>query len=72
MTDLTKRIIYPTGTGIAVIMPCDCGLTIEQIAKKDVPPGVKYKIIDVADIPADRTLRNAWTADFAEFDGVGE
>ena len=72
MTDLNKRIIYPTDTGLAVIVPCDCGLTIDEIAKKDVPTGVKYKIVDVADIPSDRTFRNAWTADFTEFDGAGE
>ena len=72
MTDLTKRIIYPTETGIAVIIPCDCGLTIEAIAKKDVPTGIKYRIIDAIDIPSDRTLRDMWTADFTVYDGVGE
>ena len=69
---MSKRIIYPNATGIAVVIPCECGLTIEQIAKKDVPTGVKYKIVDTADIPSDRTLRNAWAADFTTFDGVGE
>jgi hypothetical protein len=38
----------------------DCGLTLEEIIAKDVPPGVPYKIIDAADIPTDRTFRNAW------------
>ena len=38
----------------------NCGLTIEQIAEKDVPTGVAYQIVDVADIPSDRTFRNAW------------
>lgn len=66
-----KRIIYPTSDGIAVIVPCDCGLTIEQIATKDVPTGVPYKIVDVADIPTDRENREAWTADFSTFDGIG-
>ena len=57
-----KRIIYPTFEGgIAVIVPApDCGLTIEQIAAKDVPAGIAYKIINAADVPADRTFRNAW------------
>jgi len=59
---MTKRIIYPTNNGgVAVIVPADeCGLTIEEIAAKDVPAGSPYKIVDVADIPADRTFRNAW------------
>lgn len=55
------RVIYPTDDGgVAVIVPADCGLTIEQIAAKDVPAGKPFKIIDAADIPADRTFRNAW------------
>jgi hypothetical protein len=56
-----KRIIYPTDDGgVAIIVPSDCGLTIEQIAAKDVPTGKPYKIVDVSDIPTDRTFRNAW------------
>ena len=58
---MDKRIIYPTDDGgVAIIVPADCGLTIEQIAQKDVPAGKPYKIVDVADIPTDRTFRNAW------------
>lgn len=56
-----KRIIYPIDEGgVAIIVPADCGLSIEEIAAKDVPEGKPYKIIDVADIPSDRTFRNAW------------
>ena len=37
-----------------------------------VPAGSPYKIIDVADIPSDRTFRAAWTVDEALLtDGVG-
>ena len=59
---MTKRIIYPTDDGgVAVIIPnAECGLSIEQIAAKDVPSGKPYKIVDVSDIPTDRTFRNAW------------
>jgi hypothetical protein len=58
---MNSRIIYPTDEGsVAIIIPADCGLTIEQIAAKDVPAGKPYKIVDVADIPSDRTFRNAW------------
>ena len=57
-----KRIIYPTNDGgVAIIIPApECGLTIEEIAVKDVPAGKPYKIVDSADIPSDRTFRNAW------------
>jgi len=59
---MNQRIIYPTTDGgVAVIIPAsECGLTIEQIAAKDVPQGTPYQIVDVADIPTDRTFRNAW------------
>ena len=56
-----KRIIYQTNEGgVAIIVPADCGLTIEEIAVKDVPAGKPYQIVDVADIPTERTFRAAW------------
>jgi ribosomal protein S12 len=68
---MNKRILYPNETGIAVITPTGV-LSVEETALKDVPSGVKYKIIDVSDLPADRDFRNAWEFDFSEnFDGVG-
>ena len=57
---MTQRIIYPTDDGVAIIVPADCGLTIEEIAAKDVPAGKPFKIVNIADIPTDRTFRNAW------------
>jgi len=59
---MNSRIIYPTDDGgVAVIVPAaECSLTIEEIAAKDVPAGKAYKIVDVADIPSDRTFRDAW------------
>jgi hypothetical protein len=59
---MNQRIIYPTNDGgVAVIIPAvECGLTIEEIAAKDVPAGKPFKIVNVADIPSDRTFRNAW------------
>lgn len=60
---MNQRIIYPTDDGgVAIIVPApDCGITIEQIAAKDVPYGKTYQIVDVSEIPTDRTFRNAWT-----------
>ena len=59
---MNQRIIYPNDDGgVSVIVPAaDCGLTIEEIAAKDVPAGKPYKIVDASDIPTDRTFRNAW------------
>jgi hypothetical protein len=59
---MNSRIIYPSDDGgVAVIIPTlECGLTIEEIAAKDVPTGKPFKIIDTADVPSDRTFRGAW------------
>lgn len=61
---MNQRIIYPTDDGgVAVIIPAPEYLethTIEELAAKDVPEGKPYKIVDVADIPTDRTFRDAW------------
>ena len=59
---MKKRIVYQNNEGgISIIVPADCGLTIEEIAAKDVPQGKEYNIVDVSEIPTDRTFRNAWT-----------
>ena len=56
-----QRIIYPTDDGVAIIIPApDCGLSIEEIAAKDVPAGVPFRIVEADTIPSDRTFRNAW------------
>jgi len=78
---MTKRILYshpgnshlPAGT-LAVVIPTDV-LPIEVIARKDVPQGVAYKIVDLSEIEgtiSDRTFRAAWEADFATPDGTGD
>jgi hypothetical protein len=59
---MNQRIIYQNDEGgISIIIPAECGLTIEEIAAKDVPQGKEYHIVDVSEIPIDRTFRNAWT-----------
>ena len=67
-----ELIIYPNQNNtISVVIPSG-ELTVEETALKDVPTGVKYKIIDSTDLPQDREFRNAWEFDFStDFDGVG-
>ena len=59
---MNQRIIYPNDDGgVSIIIPApDCGLSIEEIALKDVPEGKPYQIVDVSDIPSDSSFRNAW------------
>jgi len=55
-----QRIIYSTPDGgVAVVIPSG-ELPIEQVLAKDVPNGATGEIVEVTDIPADRTFRNAW------------
>jgi hypothetical protein len=62
---MNSRIIYPTDDGVAIIVPApewlaQEGNTIGVLAQMRVPEGKPFKIVDVADIPSDRTFRNAW------------
>lgn len=63
---MIQRIIYPTDEGgVAIIIPApewlaEEGNTIENLAKKDVPAGKPFKIVNAEDVPLDRTFRNAW------------
>ena len=70
------RIIFKNqDSSIGVITPASEALSlysIEDIAKKDVPHNLPYKIVEDDVIPNDRTFRNAWTIDDTELtDGVG-
>ena len=62
----------PDSDTISVLIPApNCNLTLDEICKKDVPSGVKYKVIEHTDLPNDREFRNAWSADFSNPDGYG-
>lgn len=61
---MNQRIVYNNDEGgISIIIPTAEWLaehTIEELAAKDVPAGKDYHIVDVSEIPSDRTFRNAW------------
>ena len=83
MANSDSKIVYlnpENEGGICIISPTDNCInpdtgelyTLEEIAKKDVPTGAKYRIIPVSDVPTDRSFRDAWTvADSDLTDGVG-
>lgn len=64
---MSQRIIFKNAdNSVGVLIPAPEALAkfgIDAIAAKDTPSGLPYWIVDVADIPSDRTLRNAWEAD---------
>jgi len=61
---MNQRIIYPNDDGgVSILIPTPEYLeahTIEELAAKDVPAGKPFQIVDVSDIPTDRTFRDAW------------
>lgn len=57
--------------GVSVIHPTG-ELPIEEVARKDVPSGARYAIVDTDTIPIDRTFRSAWEVEHGNLnDGVG-
>jgi hypothetical protein len=62
---MNQLIIYPNDEGgVAIVVPSPEYMqthTIEELAAKDVPQGKPYQIVNVEDIPSDRTFRDAWT-----------
>jgi|TARA_B100001939_G_C16777434_1_gene545393 hypothetical protein len=74
---MSKRILYKQDNGtISIIVPTADALqimSIEEIARKDVPTGKAYKIVNASEISSDRTFRDAWTILDSELtDGVGD
>lgn len=63
---MKKAIVYDNGQGgVAIVYPVEgCGLTLEEIAAKDVPQGTRHKLVEVDTL--DRTFRAAWAYDEAE------
>ena len=73
---MEKRIIFQNLDGtVGVIIPAPevvAQYGIEAIAKKDCPANLPYKIVDVSEIPTDRTYRGQWELEAdTVFDGVG-
>ncbi len=71
MTD--PIILYPQDdNSLALVVPVpDCPIPLAEIARKDVPAGTPFKIVERADLPADTAFIDAWEADFSEPDGYG-
>ena len=67
-----RYIIFPNQErvgGISCIIP-SAELSIEEIARKDVPAGLPYLFVTADQLPDD-TFFNAWEADFSTPDGYG-
>jgi len=68
------KIIYKTEENAVAVMSAspEWSGSLEELAQKDVPTGLKYKIVEDSVIPSDRSFRNAWEVDEKDLtDGVG-
>ena len=64
-------IIYSNGNGgICLVIPTG-ELSVEEVARKDVPSGAPFMILNTDQVPADHTFFNAWEADFNNPHGIG-
>ena len=67
---MSKVIIFERDNGGIVLLAPNYAwmqennVSLADVAKKDVPPGKKYLIIDESDVPEDHTFYDAWEADF--------
>lgn len=68
-------IIYPADEGQTVLMwpILACGIPLYEIARKDVPAGKPFKIIDSSYLPPEdqHMFLDALEADFSNPDGYG-
>lgn len=65
------KVIYPTTDGTLTVIHPTGALSVEEVARKDVPFGIPYLLVEDDSIPADRSARGAWEADFGTPDGFG-
>jgi hypothetical protein len=57
---------------IAVYWGADDRFTIDEIAKRVTPEGIKYKILKELDLPTTDIFQETWDYDFENsFDGIG-
>lgn len=68
---MNKLIAYPNEEGGVCILIPTGEIPFEEVARKDVPAGVPYRIFDRSELPPNDEFRNAWEVDFSTFDGKG-
>lgn len=68
-----KIIIHPNDFGgVAFYYPAnDCSIPLPERARKDVPAGLPFLIVDESLLPTDHTFFAAFEADFSNPDGYG-
>jgi len=57
---MTQRILITNNNGASIGVVVPANNVTAEFCVKDVPVGSKYKIVATADVPSDRTFRDAW------------
>lgn len=62
---MTQKVIFTRGDGVCcVLTPAPKALltmNIEEIAERDVPNGITWRVAEASVLPSSRIFRNAWT-----------
>ena len=68
-----KVIIHPSDDGQCLLTwpSPNVGIPVEEIARKDVPAGKPYRIIETTMLPSEVVFYDALEADFSQPDGFG-
>jgi hypothetical protein len=68
-----KIIIYTKENGSLALMhpSIENNISVYEIARRCVPVGIPYKIIELSELPADYTFIDAWEADMSNPHGHG-
>ena len=69
-----QYVIYPQeefANSVAIIIPTG-EIPIEEVARKDVPKGIPYLIVNKSDMPFEHyDFADSWEADFSNPHGYG-
>lgn len=70
---MNQLIVFPNDNGGVVFCypSSNCGLSVEEIARKDVPAGKPYLLVSEDQVPTDHTFFEAFEAEFTNPDGYG-
>lgn len=66
-----SKILYQNEQGgLSILIPSGL-ISVAECARKDVPAGKPYFIVEDSVVPSDRSFRDAWEVDFSSPDGTG-
>lgn len=69
---MSKVILFRSSDGgLAVMTPTSQRFSVDSVAKKDVPKGEPYLVVEAESVPAGRSAEALAAVDFSAPDGYG-